>query len=188
VTAPEGSAVKNLILQASKAQLIWIVNRDDMSGQGEPGFVGGEVLTFNEPLEQLYFMRNNLTTWTNPEDGSVWVYSVNGTGGMVAFQIQVGTDGMPFLEPTWINEYRGTSPIVANGILYYANSNILRALNPATGEQYWESRDVGEMHWQSLIVVNGMVYVADRNQQFHAYSLDGRPETTGASHRLTGSS
>ena len=183
ITAPKGSKIPRLLMQGSKASQIWLINIADFSGTGQPGSVGGEVAQFKDQLPQMYMMRNAMVSWTNPEDGTVWVYYVNGTDGMIAFQIKLDADGNPFLEKQWANANRGTSPIIANGILYYNNSDVIRALNPKTGVELWSTSGNGTAHWQSLIVVNGIIYVADDTGGFHAYAIDGDAKNTLATQR-----
>lgn len=66
---------------------------------------------------------------------------------------------------------------MANGILYIQGTNVLLATDPTTGNILWSSSQassggsIGGLHWQSPIVVNGQVYVADNGGRFSAYGL-----------------
>jgi len=67
------------------------------------------------------------------------------------------------------------SVFMANGILFVPNSNNLSAIDPATGNLLWSSNqaggNIGSLHWQSPIVVNGTVYMPDENGNLAAYAL-----------------
>jgi outer membrane protein assembly factor BamB len=71
----------------------------------------------------------------------------------------------------------GTSPAVANGVVFVAFDNAIIALNALTGNELWSSamrgagRTIGPVHWESPIVVNGWVYCSDENGQLTAYAL-----------------
>ncbi|HEX6836942.1 MAG TPA: hypothetical protein VF334_10245 [Polyangia bacterium] len=72
----------------------------------------------------------------------------------------------------------GTSPVVANGILYYAangagrgGTNNVFALDPTTGNVLWMgalkaltgATAVGGIHWESVIVAHGAVYATSEH-------------------------
>ena len=77
--------------------------------------------------------------------------------------MNIDGSGNPSLSTVWKSTSGGTSPIVANGVLYYAASGHLRGLSPATGTVLWDSAQIGNVHWQSPVVANGMVYVTDQS-------------------------
>jgi len=56
-------------------------------------------------------------------------------------------------------------------MVFYAGSNFIRALDPHNGGELWkDTTNVGGIHWESPIVVNGMVYLPDENAHLTAYS------------------
>ena len=63
----------------------------------------------------------------------------------------------------------GTSPVVADGIVFVAFDGAIFALNALSGEVLWDSANYGSskpfgpVHWQSPIVANGWVYCSDLN-------------------------
>ena len=69
----------------------------------------------------------------------------------------------------------GTSPVVVNGILYYASFTGMRALDPTTGTQLWSDASIGGIHWESPIVVNGRLYVTDEAGNLWAYAPNPAP-------------
>ncbi|HLY24817.1 MAG TPA: PQQ-binding-like beta-propeller repeat protein, partial [Aggregatilineales bacterium] len=68
----------------------------------------------------------------------------------------------------------GTSPIIANNVLFYAGGGNIRALSPTTGTQLWTSTsttsNIGSIHWESPIVDNGVLYITDENSHVTAYA------------------
>lgn len=72
------------------------------------------------------------------------------------------TSGNPSLTTIWENTGgAGTSPLIANGVLYVAASANIRALDPVTGTQLWTDTTIGNIHWASPIVANAALYVSD---------------------------
>jgi len=162
----------HLAIQSGKDSCVRLLNLDNMSGAGGPGHVGGELnaatscstdgvgggVVFPQPA-----------AWINPADGSTWAYVVNG-GHFVAYRLDAA--GTPSLSKQWSNTNGGTSPVIANGMLYYAANGIVRALDARTGAQLW-SASIGSVKWQSPIVVNGHLYITDNNSQLWSFRLDG---------------
>ena len=60
---------------------------------------------------------------------------------------------------------------MANVVLFYAQSGLVSALDPTTGTLLWSNSQIGGIHWQSPIVANGVLYLADQNGKLTAYSL-----------------
>jgi hypothetical protein len=73
----------------------------------------------------------------------------------------------------------GSSPLVANGVLYLARGHAVEARDPASGHILWASSRLGAkgslspIHWQSPIVVAGRVYVGDGAGKLIAFGLAG---------------
>ena len=71
----------------------------------------------------------------------------------------------------------GTSPVVANGMVFVAFDGAVVALDARTGKVLWNSashgasKSIGAVHWQSPIVVNGAVYCSDQNGNLTAFGL-----------------
>jgi outer membrane protein assembly factor BamB len=69
----------------------------------------------------------------------------------------------------------GTSPVVANGIVFVAFDNAIVALNATDGTELWSSathpKSIGPVHWQSPIVANGWVYCSDQNGNLTGFAL-----------------
>jgi hypothetical protein len=164
-----GSKVPHLAVQSGKDAKIRLLDLDDLSGAGGPGHVGGELQKIDVP--QGGQVLTAPAVWSSPVDGSVWVFIANGSG-ISGLQAIVDGLGNPSLTPRWTDATGGTSPIVANGILYYAGSAGLHALAPTTGSLLWSDASIGGIHWESPIVVNGHLYLTDESARLWAYGPD----------------
>jgi hypothetical protein len=175
-----GSAYAHVAVHAGKDSCVRLINRDDMSGSGKvPRHIGGELQAIPFPkgavagpnyCTSITESPQNVVTsqpavWTNPGDGSVWVYIANNSG-LHAYKVILATinahASTPQLAEQW-NSSAGTSPVIAAGTLYYASSGKVRGLDAVSGAQTWQDTSIGSIHWASPIVVNGRLYVIDQN-------------------------
>ena len=166
--APAGSTVAHLGLQSGKDAQLRLLNLDNLSnnplsaGGAGPGHLGGELQKIAVP--QGGQVLTTPAAWVDPVDGSTWAFVANGAG-ISGLQLTVDGAGNPSLVSRWTVRSGGSSPIVANGILFYAGSGNLQALNPRTGVQLWNTTSIGGIHWESPIVVDGRLYVTDEDRQ-----------------------
>ncbi|MEO7432535.1 MAG: PQQ-binding-like beta-propeller repeat protein [Dokdonella sp.] len=169
--APGGSAVAHLALQAGKDGQLRLIDLGDMSGQGDPGHVGGELQLLDVPQGGNGYggdlMREQPAVWVDPSDGSTWVFVSNGSGSS-GLQLGLGTGNVPALTVRWTKSGSAngaSSPMVANGVVYSsgncAGGTCINARNPHTGDILWSSPHIGSVHWQSPILVNGAIYMVD---------------------------
>lgn len=168
LSGPPGSTVAHLAVQGGKDAKLRLINRDNLSGQGGPGHTGGEV----GPVISVPQGGEVLTApaaWTNPLTGRTWVWVTN-DNGISALRVQLGAGNVPMLQTMWQSGTGGASPIMAGYVLYYAGGNTIRALDPYTGALLWQDT-IGGIHWQSPIVVNGVLYITDGNGKLTAYGL-----------------
>ena len=166
---PPNSIVQRLAVQGGKDNKLRLLNLSNLSGQSGPGSTGGEIqAAFNVP--QGGNVLSQPAVWIDPADGSTWVFVTtnNGASGLKLF---VDANGNPTLASQWQNALGGTSPVVANNVLFYAGNTSIRALDPATGASLWSAALGGSVHWQSPIVANGMVYVASNAGNLTAFGL-----------------
>jgi len=179
---PAGSTIANLGMQAGKDGKLRLIDLDDMSGQGGPAHVGGEIQLLDVPQGGNGFpgdrMREQPAVWVDPSDHSTWVFAGNGSG---ISGLQLGLDGShrPSLAMRWNkagSSNASTSPIVANGVLYHAGpcadgGLCITARNPLTGDVLWSSPHVGNLHWQSPILVDGALYLTDNSAKLWKFAL-----------------
>jgi hypothetical protein len=63
--------------------------------------------------------------------------------------------GAPSVVKQWQNSLDGSSPLVANNVLYFANATTIDVLDPQTGNLLWsDATKIAGNHWQSPIVFN----------------------------------
>jgi len=43
-------------------------------------------------------------------------------------------------------------------------------LEPHTGRERWHSDEIGPIHWESPILVNGILYITDENGDLFAFA------------------
>jgi outer membrane protein assembly factor BamB len=177
---PPGSRLPHLAVQAGKDELLRLLNLDNLSGQGKPGQVGGEVMALTLP--QGGSVPTQPATWSDPT-GASWVFVVDSFGAC-AVRVAVDGSGNPSLPAPpanggWTSTLGGTSPVIVGGILYYSGTaasrngmNTVYALDPSTGNVLWSAPltshiagvpTVGGIHWESPIVVGGRLYVPSEN-------------------------
>jgi PQQ-like domain len=140
-----------------------------MSRQGGPGHTAGEI----EPVlvPQGGPVLTQPAVWIHPQDGTTWTFIANDYG-IAGMQLFVDADGNPTIFAQWSRAGAGdggTSPVVANGILYYAGGGGLHALDPVTGATLFSDPRLGAVHWQSPIVVNGRLYLTDLDGSLWAW-------------------
>jgi hypothetical protein len=179
---PVSGSASRLALQTGKDGKLRLLDLADLSGLGGPGHVGGERVVL--PVPQGGEVLSAPAAWVDPSDQSIWIFVAN-EQGIAGLQLAGGAAGESRrpLAPRdrltaapsvmWRKERGGTSPIIANGVLYYAGSGFIAALDPRTGEELWSDAAVGQNHWQSPILVNGVLYVTDNSPALIAYAPGG---------------
>ena len=181
---PSTSAVPYLALQGGKDGKLRLLNLADLSGQGGPDHLGGEIGTvvdipISDPDTGESEIRTAPVVWTNPADGSTWVF-ISNDYGICAFKLVFDSGGQPDLSLQWKNltYINNSSPAMANGVLYMASMvdvthGLIRALNPLTGDTLWSDNTIGTIHWSVPVVDNGVLYISDENNHLTAYAMDG---------------
>jgi hypothetical protein len=128
--------------------------------QGAAAHQGGEAQMISTPSGTDLFtapaiLRSGATTWLFAADN----------GGTAAWTVSGGR-----LAPAWSHGNGGTSPVVADGLLFvYAPGGGLRVYNAATGAAV-TTLSCGGGHWNSPIVVDGMIVLPEGNANRHRTS------------------
>jgi len=168
-----GSKFPHLGAHVGKDQLIRLLNLDDLSGMGGPGHVGGELQAVALPQGDEVLPQP--AVWVNPVDGTIWMFIAN-YSGLTGVRLDVDASGNPSLTPVWTNHVAGTSPVVANGILFYAAVGAgMEGVDPATGNVLWADNSIGNLHWESPIIVGGRMFQTDENAVLWAYGPNPAP-------------
>ncbi len=177
---PALSLFPHLAMQGGKDGCVRLLNLDDLSGTGEPGHAGGELQAIALPGVvdhcgdggNIGAYKSQAAVWTNPTDGATWIF-VAFSSGFVAYQLVFDDAGNPSLSQKWATSDAGTSPVVANSTVYYVSGGAIYGLDAISGTTVWSTSDLGGIHWQSPILVNGRIYVFDVTSKLWVYVLDG---------------
>ncbi len=167
ILPPAPGKFPHLAVQGGKDSLVRLINLDKLSGQNGVGHVGGEV--FSMPLPVGGMILAQPAVWINPSDNSTWVF-VSSANGLSALKLKISASGDPSLVQQWSGG-GGTSPLVANGVVFIAQSGLVSAYKATNGTLLWSSSQVGAIHWESPIVVKGVVYISDQSGNLTAFSL-----------------
>ena len=170
--AVPGSNVAHLGVQSGKDAMLRLLNLANLSGAGAPGHTGGELQLIGVP--QGGEVLTQPAVWVNPVDGKVWVFVAN-DNGISGLEMTVDGSGNPSLSSQWSNGNGGTSPVVANGMIFYFGGGGITALEPTTGTQLFNDTSPGGIHWEATIVIQGRLYVTDQSAQLWAYEPNAAP-------------
>jgi hypothetical protein len=166
VDLPTPNGTRHLGVQGGKEGILSLLDMTNLSGQGGPGHTGGQIQNVTAPGGNGVFTAP--TVWTDGS-GTRWVFVAAG-GAVAGYQVSLNASNQPQLTKPWQVSVSGTSPVLANGVLYLAGGSTIRALNPATGAQLW-STGVGSIHWQSPVVADGLVLLEDGAAHLTAWGL-----------------
>jgi len=173
---PPTSRVQHLTVQGGKDTTLRLLNLQDLSGQGGPGNVGGEVGSIIS-VPQGGQVLSQPAVWVNSVDGSTWIFVVNGSGAS-GLRLNFDASGNPSLSTQWQNGLSGTSAVVANSMVFFVGSSSIHALDAVSGTPLWSAARNGSTHWQSLIVANCAVYAPDEASHLAAFGLPQNPTQT----------
>jgi outer membrane protein assembly factor BamB len=168
-----GSTTPYLLVQGGKDGVLHLLNRQNLSGRGGPGHVGGELQVIDNPGCTMY---TQPAVWQDANKGVTWVFTADYCG-MTGYQVVTDGQGNSSLQLMWHLPTTTTSPVLAGGVLFAASTGALLALDPHSGQQLWSSAEpvaagtLGSIHWESPIIVGGKVYVADESGAVIAYGL-----------------
>jgi outer membrane protein assembly factor BamB len=158
-------------VQSGKDGRLRLLNLENLSGQGGPGHMGGELQIIDLPQGQSVMTQP--AAWLDGKKS--WVFVANDQG-IAAFELIADADGDAQLVLRWKSTIlHGTTPIIVNRVLYLAAPHEFTAIRPPTGAVLWKDRSIGDIHWQSPIIVNDTVYLSDNGGYLTAYSLSSTP-------------
>jgi outer membrane protein assembly factor BamB len=115
---------------------------------------GGELQTVPTPGNSA--LRSEPVAWLGK-----WVFLADDEG-TAAWRF---VDGR--LHAAWSNNFPGTSPVVAGGLVYVQGSTGIHVYVPATGREVADL-PIGTTHWQSPIVADGRVAAGEGDSNDHA--------------------
>jgi outer membrane protein assembly factor BamB len=117
---------------------------------------GGELQTVPTPGNSA--LRSEPVAWLGK-----WVFLAD-DDGTAAWRFADGR-----LHAAWSNNFPGTSPVVAGGLLYVQGSDGIHVYATTTGHELTDL-PLGTTHWQSPIVVDGRVATGEGDSNDHATS------------------
>lgn len=166
----QGSSAPYLMVQGGKDSLLRLISRTHLGG------VGGQLQQVDTKAGGVY---NAPAVWQEP-GGPTWLFVATSGGVIIAYTPVTDAGGQTTLQEKWRLNQSGSSPIVAGGVLFVAGGDNLVARDPHTGKELWNSGqasaggNIGKIHWQGPIVVNGRLYIADDDGHVTAYGLGGQ--------------
>ncbi len=90
-------------------------------------------------------------------NGQTWLFAADG-GGTAAWTLESGK-----LQPRWKNTTAGTSPLVADGMVYVYDPQGGLNVYEASSGQHLTTLECGAGHWNSPIVVDGKIILPEGN-------------------------
>jgi outer membrane protein assembly factor BamB len=152
-----------LVLQGgkdAKLHLLDLHRFHGVTGRGATA-LGGDLQILPTPGNQKMF--SSPTVWHHGGRTTVYVAT---SGGTIAYRVSGRR-----LHRLWSNATSGTSPVVAGGLLYVYNADFggLVVYAPTSGRVITTLRE-GAGHWQSPVVVDGRILLAEGNADEHRTS------------------
>jgi len=166
---PGGFPFSHVGVQSGKDGVLRLLNLDNLSNQGvgpAPGRTGGELATVSLPSTPQVLTAP--AAWVNPVDGSTWAFVA--TGASISGYRLTANGSNVTLTSQWVSATGGTSPIVANNVVYLAGSATIRAFSAVSGVQLWQA-SIGGIHWESPVVANGVLYIMDEAAHLTAFTV-----------------
>lgn len=155
-----------LAVQGGKDGVLRLLNRAKLGG------LGGE-------LQAIALNQGQILTspaiWRDPQGGD-WVFVVT-QRATIAYRVATDGSGRTQLQEGWRLGQGGSSPVLAGGVLFLTTNSGVTARDPHDGRQLWSSAqdsaggNIGGNHWQTPIVVDGRLYIADEQAHVLCYAL-----------------
>jgi outer membrane protein assembly factor BamB len=156
-----------MLVQGGKDRVLKLVNRAALPG------VGNELQLISLPKELF----STPAVWTT-NSGQAWIF-LGFPNVVQAYRLET-TSGQSRLVGIWASSpgqsaKAGSTPVVANGMVFIAYDGAIFALNALNGNVLWNSarhgKTIANVHWSSPIVVNGWVYCSDESGNLTAFAL-----------------
>lgn len=148
-----------MAVQGGKDSVLRLLDRAHLNGTGPP--------LQNVPLGDQLFTAPAI--WN--DRGTIRIYIGLGDG-VHAFALSTSA-GRSRLVSDWhapvASPREGSSPVVSDGVVFYAGSGRIVALDGRTGHQLW-GHELGPIHWQSPVVADGALYCADGDGNLWAFA------------------
>ena len=175
-----GATSYHLLVQGGKGPsgngsgptVLYLLNRDLLSGSNGPGHLGGAWQTIHSPggCEVL----TAPAVWSDSR-GQTWVFYANDCG-LKGYTLKTTGVKKPKLVTAWNVAGAHSSPVVAQNLLFVARSGALQIFDPSSGRLLWSSRragaggSIGSIHWQYPLVSKRDVFITDESGHVYAYA------------------
>ena len=144
-----------------------LLNRDDLSGHGAPGQLGGDLITAQSPGGCEVLTAPGV--WVSPSHTIMVIYANDcGTAG---YKVTSPSAGHFRLDRVWSNGSGGTTPVLHGGVLYVARGHSLTAYNPANGSVLGQTAAIGGIHWEYPLITGNRLYITDETGTVTAFAL-----------------
>jgi outer membrane protein assembly factor BamB len=169
-----GGKTYHLLVQGGKGPLasgsggaaLRLLNRDNLSGRGAPGQLGGDLADAAAPGGDEVLTAP--AVWKH--NGVPWVFYANNSG-ISAYRVTHSGSAW-HLSVAWSSRTGGTTPILKKGKLYVLHDGGITIYNAATGAVAW-SGSFGPIHWEYPLVTHGTLFATDNNGTVTAYRISG---------------
>jgi outer membrane protein assembly factor BamB len=142
-----------------------LLNRDNLSGQGGPGHLGGDLDDTQTPGECEVLTGPAVSAST----GLVFYANDCGTA---AYKVTAAANGKLRLTRVWFSPQGGSTPVLSGGVLYVASPGQLTAYQATSGHVLWKG-SIGGIHWEYPLVAGHRLYLTDQNGHVSAWSISG---------------
>jgi outer membrane protein assembly factor BamB len=147
-----------MVAQGGKDKLIRLLDVQAISGANSHS--GGELQTVGTPSKNMLFTAP--AVWRNGAE--TWIF-VADSGAVTAWTVANG-----LLKQMWTTQIGGTSPVLADGLLYvYDPKGALHIYDPQIGALA-ASLPCGAGHWNSPIVIAGKIALPEGDANQHTTS------------------
>lgn len=134
--AQKGSTTPLMLVQESLDMMLRLLNRQNLSGKGGPNHLGGELQQIR--LTPACQVLTQPAVWVD-DQGTTWVFVATGCG-FSAYKVTTSTAGKSSLTLAYSNTITGSSPSVADGLVFVQGNLAIHALAPTTGTGSMEQR------------------------------------------------
>jgi outer membrane protein assembly factor BamB len=144
-----------------------LLNRDNLSGQGGPGHLGGDLADAIAPGGCVTLTAPAISTSSTHVTTVIYANDC-GTAG---YRVTISSAGDFTLQRVWQNGTSGSTPVVHGGVLYVAHNNAIVAYNPASGKVLGQTSEIGRVHWQYPLVQGPHLYMTDKDGRLTAFTI-----------------
>jgi hypothetical protein len=171
----QGNRTYHLLVQGGKGPAcnacsgtaLHLLDRDDLSGQGGPGHLGGDLYTTQAPGGCAVLTAP--AVWKAPNHRS-WVFYANECG-VAGYRLSSPSRGRFHLDRAWFVEQGGTTPVLGGGVLYVARDGEIRAYHPITHALLGRTGGIASVHWQYPLIAGNRLFMTDESGHVFAYLI-----------------